>query len=213
MVLYEIGTKEVDLKSEKEVAITIAEEDFEILKNAEYRLCFAKKVNDTYNVVWQSYKQYFEINQFAWKPVFEIFCTMKFQAGVQVIRATEVEKITLGQTIVLDENGRLGEPYTGGPYDSITLENDFGSISPAISQVSIGVNGLEEVTPIYVVQRPSICGKVILTPVDKVLIWFEQVIETSTMFSESRSKDTDVDLTFKSSEKRLYKEQEWSVPK
>jgi hypothetical protein len=210
-----IGTEEVDPKREKKVAITIAEEDFEALKNGEYRLCFAKKVNDTYNVVWQSYKKYLELGQFAWEPVFEIFCTNKPREGLQVTATTKPKKIALGQTIILDENGRLGEPYTGGPANSITLENDYGSVYPALSQLSIGISGLKEITPIYAAEKPALIGEINLIPVDEVLIWFEQPnIKTSTLFGESsirvvKTKKIEVDLTSRNAGKVLYKDQRW----
>jgi len=38
----------------KSVEVQIAPDDLEFLKTNQYKLCFAKKVNNTYTVVWQA---------------------------------------------------------------------------------------------------------------------------------------------------------------
>ncbi len=49
----------------KSVTITIATADFEILRTNGHALCFAKKVNGVFTVVWQSTMDYFENNIFS----------------------------------------------------------------------------------------------------------------------------------------------------
>src|SRR5208337_91068 len=53
----------------KSVTITIATADFEILRTNGYALCFAKKVNGVFTVVWQSTMDYFENNIFSCVPI------------------------------------------------------------------------------------------------------------------------------------------------
>ncbi len=47
-------------------------------------------------------------------------------------------------------------------------------------------------------------GECQLQPKEKVQIWFEQNIETDTMFSKARSKAVEIDLTLKNSTTVLY---------
>jgi hypothetical protein len=67
-------------------------------------------------------------------------------------------------------------------------------------------------TAIYVAQNQVVLGDTVLTPVEKVLVWFEQNIETSTMFSSSRSLEIEIDLTFSDSATRLYSNGRWQTP-
>ncbi len=202
-------------ETKKTVIIKIAEEDLMTLKTGEYKLCFAKKVeNNDYNVVWQSYEEYLSNNQFSWTPQYQIFGSNTFQEGEQVFESINPKNIRMGGQITLDEFGLFGEPSTGGPDDSITMHNEYGSIHPGLNQLSTGIHGTQESTPIYVAVNSAVKGDIILTPVDKVLVWFEQNVETSTMtmFNSSHSKLIDIDLTNSSSATRKYENQEWIIP-
>ena len=85
----------------------------------------------------------------------------------------------------MDTSGLLDAASTGGPSTSINLLNNYGPIHPGINQLSQSSMGVSMSTPIYVAQEEVVLGDVYLTPVEKVLMWFEQNIETSTMFSDS----------------------------
>lgn len=67
-------------------------------------------------------------------------------------------------------------------------------------------------TPIYVAQDQVVLGDVTLTPVEKILVWFEKDIETSTMFSDSKSGSIEIDLTLIDSATRLYTGGGWTTP-
>lgn len=197
----------------KSVTIQIAPNDFNMLKDAKYKLCFAKKVNSTYNVVWQSYGDYLTRNAFSWTPQYQIFGSNNFQAGVQVsVDTYPPAPIGLGETVVLDKNGMLGTPFTGGPSTGITLSNQFGGIHPGLSSVSTGVHGKTVVTPIYVAADPIVIGPDVLTPRETVQVWFQQDVVTSTIFSSARSNSVEIDLTTSDSATWQYKDQQWSVP-
>lgn len=201
--------------TQKKVTIKIDHEDLRLLKNSAYRLCFAKKVGEhDYNVVWQSYTDYLPSNTFSWTPEYELFGSNEFESNVRVDVSTNIVRIGLGETSLLDDVGVLGEPATGGPSTSITLRNEFGPIHPGINQLSkssIGGGGAVS-TPIYVAENQVVTGDTELTPVEKVLVWFEQNIETSTMFSKSRSKAIEVDLRDTDSATRLYSKGAWTTP-
>ncbi|WP_256219546.1 hypothetical protein [Pseudomonas sp. PAMC 26793] len=197
----------------KSVKIQIAPGDLETLKNAEYKLCFAKKVGDNaYNVVWQAYGKYAFTTSFSWVPQYQLFGTNSFDASVQVDVSTNLVDIGLGETSVLNKVGTLEEPRTGGKSTAITMINNYDTIHPGVNQVSTGVDGKLVSTPIYVATEEVVKGTVELEPVEKVLVWFEQKIQTSTMFSSSRSQSVEIDLTKNDNAVRLYSDGKWSTP-
>ena len=200
------------LATHKEVLIEIAEDDLETLKGSNYKLCFAKKVGDTFNVVWQSYTDYLISNRFSWTPMYQLFGTNTFESDVTVVATTNVRDIGLGEQSTLSRAGVLSPAATGGPDTAITLINEYGSIHPGVNQLSTGLDGTQESTAIYVAEAAMVQGNAELTPKESVLVWFEQNVETSTMFSTARSNSVEIDLTFESEAVRLYQDQQWSTP-
>lgn len=198
--------------AQKTVRIEIDTSDLEELKGANYKLCFAKKVGDDYDVVWQSYTKYLPSNTFSWTPQYQLFGANVFNDRVNVEVSTNLVSIGLGETCILDSAGVLLDPSTSGPTDSITMNNKFNLIHPGIKQLSTGIDGAQISTAIYVAPKPAVMGPVVLTPVEKVLVWFEQDIVTSTMFSDARSNAVEIDLTLSDAQTRLYKDQQWSKP-
>lgn len=107
----------------KSVYIKIDPTDLESLKHDKYKICFAKKVANTYDVVWQSYDKFLAGNTFSWIPMYQLFATNTFSGGVQVRADADPVSITLGEQATLDDAGALGPAVSGGPTDSITLKN------------------------------------------------------------------------------------------
>jgi hypothetical protein len=200
--------------AEKTVTVEIADGDLATLKGGEYKLCFAKKVGTSdYNVVWQSYDQYISANEFSWVPTYQIFGTNTFKASVTVKATTKYMPIGIGQQVTLDKNGLFGKVSSNSKNpESLLLNNDFGKIHPGVNQMSTGLDGEQINTPIYVATQVAVAGATVLTPVELVLVWFEQNIQTSTMFSGSRSREIEIDLTNSASETRLYEKGVWSTP-
>ena len=198
--------------AQKTVTIEIAPGDLTLLKKSGYKLCFAKKVGTAdYNVVWQSYVAYLSNNEFSWTPLYQLFASNLFKENVQVKVSTNIVNIGLGQTSTLDEHGLLSPAITGGPDTSMTFVNDYAPIHPGINQLSTGIDGNQVSTPIYVAVDPVVTGKTVLTPVETILVWFEQNVQTSTMFSTSRSKAIEIDLTFDNTAGRLYEGGQWKT--
>ncbi|MGH6800455.1 MAG: hypothetical protein ACRECZ_03385, partial [Methylocella sp.] len=168
--------------------------------------------NAEYNVVWQAYHDYLESNEFSWTPQYQLFGSNQFQDNLTVKVSAKPVNIGLGETTVLNENGRLSPPKTGGPPTSLNLDNQYGSIHPGVNQLSTGIFGEEVSTPIYVATSAIVKGPTSLTPVESVLVWFQQDIETSTMFSSSRSKSVELDMTKINEATRLYTDQKWITP-
>ena len=197
--------------TEKTVIIQIAEEDLVTLKDNNYKLCFAKKVNDTYNVVWQSLGDYLVTNSFSWVPMYELFASNTFESEVTVEVTTNIVDIGLGEESTLNSAGLLSDPVTGGPSDSVTMINEYGPIHPGMNQLSTSAEGTIS-TPIYVAEYQAVLGSVELTPIEYVMVWFEQNIETSTMFSTARSNSIEINMTGVDEQTRLYENGTWSTP-
>jgi hypothetical protein len=194
----------------KKVNIRIALKDLINLKKARYKLCFAKKIgNKRYNVVWQSYSDYLTNNSFSWTPQYALFGSNTFRDDIQVRVSTRTVAIGLGETSILDQYGVLRNPKTGGPTTGFTMDNRFGSIHPGVNQLSTGIDGKTVSRPIYVSENPIVKGEVVLKPVEKILVWFEQYIKTGTMFSRARSRKVEIDLTVGNIASWKYKDQKW----
>ncbi len=198
--------------TQKTVNITITSDDLTFLKDNQYRLCFAKKVNNTFDVVWQSYQEYLDNNSFLWTPVYQLFGSNEFAGDVLVKVQTNTVNIDLNQQATLDKEGVLGPASTGGTTTGITLVNNYGPIHPGLNQLSTGIGGTQESTPIYVAPDQIALGSDLLTPIDEVLVWFEQNIETSTMFSDARTRSTTIDMTNTNTQTRLYSGGKWTTP-
>lgn len=161
----------------KSVQIEISADDLSFLKTNDFALCFAKKVGSSggegvYNVVWQSLTKYLGGNTFSWTPQYQLFGTNTFAENVKVVAQTPPQQVGLGEQCVLDSSGNLGPASTGGPDISITLINQFGTIHPGLNQLST-LNGVTNVTPLYVAQQAIPLGSAVLTPIESVLVWFE----------------------------------------
>lgn len=201
------------LAVQKSVRIEIALEDLKDLKENGYRLCFAKKVAEgDYNVVWQSYDKFVATNTFSWTPMYQLFGSNTFKDNIEVDVSSNVVDIGIGETSLLDDNGILNQPKTKGKPTAITLDNQYGSIHPGLNQVSTGINGKLICTPIYVAPKAMVSGVAELTPVESVLVWFEQNIVTSTIFSTARSRAIEINLTTVNSATRKYQAQKWVTP-
>jgi hypothetical protein len=200
----------------KSVTIQIAAADFELLRAGNYMMCFARKVNDTYDVVWQGYSQYLTINHFSWPFAGQqLFATNSFVPGGKVIVETDAVDIGLGQQATLDAAGVLGPAANGGPSDGITLINNFGPIHPGLIGMSTGPDGIQAQLPMYVEPAAIETGSDLLKPADVVKVWFEQDIAAGTMLAPDAliavSHAVEVDLTAADTATRLYQNGSWST--
>lgn len=195
----------------KTVKVEIADNDFKTLKNGGYSLCFAKKVGDeAYNVVWKAEADYLKNNKFTWVPMYQIFGSNVFEASVTVEVSTELRDIKLGQQCVLSKIGSLEAAKTGGESNALNFINQFMPIHVGVSQVHM--EGATMVaTPIYLSKEPVVIGSAALKPVEKVLIWFEKNVQTSTMFNNITSAHCEVDLTLDSEASVLYEDGCWKT--
>lgn len=197
----------------KSIKISIDTTDLPLLKQEEYRLCFAKKTADAdYNVVLQSYKKYTATNTLLLIPLFHIFCCNRFTNGGSVDAATSVSDINVGDTAILNEYGVFTTSVQGGKSTAITLKNEYGQMHPGLNQLFRGIDGTTIAAPFYVAKNPMPPGSIELTPVDKVLVWFEKDIKESTMFTNPRSLAVEIDLTATDTATRHYNKRGWTTP-
>lgn len=193
----------------KSVVVSIAPQDQINLKKNGYNLCFAKIVNGVANVVWQSQSptQWIARNEFSWVPLYEVYGAQSFQSSVQVSETTTPVPIQLGDTTLLTEYGIFNPATEAGPSTAVTITNQFTLITIGMSQVADGVSN-----PIYVSPNQAETGIVTLTPVDQIMVWFDQELTTSTMFSNAVSMSTMVDLTNVNSAAIMYQAGNWLNP-
>lgn len=199
--------------STKTVNIKISDEEIKNLKENDYKLCFAKKIGGTeYDIVWQAYSSFLSKNVFSWTPEYQLFGSDNFISGTTVATQTNNMIIGLGKTSILDKNGLLNTPTSGGQIDSIAMDNKYGNIYPGVNQMSTGIDGSKNSTPIYVAQKASIKGiTTSLTPMDKIIVWFQQGVETSTMFSDAVANPEEIDFSTADSVTRLYSNGQWTT--
>lgn len=182
----------------KKVTIKIDSQRMADMKTNNYRLCFAKKVGDAaYNVVWQSFdkQQYYANNEFSWEPMYEIFCTKTYEESVTVKVTTNTVAIGLGEICTLDEAGNISDAQTGGSKLSLNLINNNSDFHVGVNQLATDLLGKRVSSPIYLSKDFAVKGEVNLVPKEKVLVWFQQNIETSTIFGKVTSVTQEIDLT------------------
>ena len=196
----------------KSVNVEINTKDLIRLKDSGYRMCFAKKVGtEDYNVIWQSYNDFSENNNFSWTPEYQVFRTDNFEAEVTVKVSSNPKDIGLGDYTVIDKYGILSDPVTGGDEASINVHNEYKPTHIGISQISTGIHGEKISTPIYVSQNECMTGDAKFKPVEKVMVWFEYNAETSIMFTDMKSEGKEIDLTTKNEATVRYENGKWLV--
>lgn len=187
---------EVIIMSKKSIVVKLDADSLQELKQSGYSLCFAKKVNDDYDVVWQSSTKYLSKNTFSWEPEYAVFGTNTYETSIKVEADTDVVSAELGQQCTLDANGIMKSAITGTNPLGVTVENQYGPIHFGMSQVCI-IDGKEQITPIYVSKESRTTGEIVLTPKEKVMVWFEANVETSTIFEDAKTNAIEIDLTNK----------------
>ncbi|MEH2482876.1 hypothetical protein V1282_006233 [Nitrobacteraceae bacterium AZCC 2146] len=197
----------------KSVIIQIANADLELLRRNRYSLCFAKQMSDTFGVVWQCYPIYLSANEFSWTSSYQLFGAKTFSPGRSVAVDTNLVDIALGQQSTLDATGHLEPAVQGGPPDSITMVNNRGPIYPGLSGLSAGLDGVQRMTPIFMVPIAIATGGVgVLTPTENLLVWFQQNIDAGTIFSQPAPGAVKIDLAGVDTATRRYQNGSWLDP-
>ena len=205
------------------IQIDVDEDMLPVLKKSGYVLCIATRVEEgTYNVIWHASSGFMNTNHFSWTHDYDLFATNVPFAPKSVVRpSTTPVSIRPGEQAVLAESGVLGSAVAGGPATGITLVNRSGTISPGLQQTATGLDGTTSTSVTWVAPNPIVRGTATLTPVDKVLIWFEQGATTGAMFStpqilalvttDAVSESIELDLTSVASAGCRYSDEKWTA--
>ena len=203
---------DLDVSTLKTLIVEITSDDLIMLQGEGLKLNIAIKVNNTFDVVWQSISNYESSNTYQWSQDFQVFASNEFQEDVTVESETNLVNVELGQEVTLNPIGVLGPAMDGGPAGSISFINDFGPIHPGLSQQLTDPAGVQEILPAYISPNLIVPGiDELLTPIDEVMVWFEDT-ETGTMFSDPRSNPFVADLTEINELTVLFSNGEWSIP-
>ncbi|KIK52884.1 hypothetical protein GYMLUDRAFT_250863 [Collybiopsis luxurians FD-317 M1] len=180
--------------------VTIDTSQLPDLKKSGYHLCLARKVGDTYNVIWKGDKQFLMSNEFQWTQRYRVFASKAFEEGTLVRAASNEEDIEYKQECLFDEYGVMQSARDDpeGKEGTFDIVNKYGIINFA---VSAEVNG--EYSVIY--NTPdAIKGNVALTPINQVRVWFGLKAETGTMFVDISGEYIDVKYGDKYTKEILY---------
>jgi hypothetical protein len=193
----------------KSVTIQIDAGDYKILKAGHYMLCFAKKIEDTYAVIWQSYDNFFAESSFSWLPSYQLFGASTFNP---IAGQTNAVNIMVGQQATLDSSGTLGSAVEGGAPDQITMINNYGPIYPGLNCTSTGPDGVQRTTPVFAARDPIVLGVEQLKPTEQVKVWFQQHGASSMLLYRAISNAVEIDLTTLDSATLIFQNGSWVTP-
>jgi len=164
------------------------------LKENKYHLCISKKVNDTYNVVWNSTILFPCNNVFEWTEQYGVFGSSKNQTGHVVKNSTNIRNIQLGQTSTLndlcDMSPAQGKPHPSGGH--FTVSNRCVGCEMYIGTAQ-SINGSKK-TPTFLSDNGK-SSQTILFPTNSVQVFFHQSFKTGTLFKEPVKVPTEVVFT------------------
>lgn len=208
----------------KTLTIIIGNADLGVLRTSDYLLCIAKGMDgQQYDIVWQAFAEYLANNTFSWTPDYNLFIATSFKDGATLKPSSESDAIKIGQQTTLSNLGIFSPPITGNYPNALIMVNQYGNIYPGVIQSSTGIDGKTNRTPAYISQTPNVKGVIQFQPVEKLLVWFEQSVETSNMFSvppitdpssalisSAQSFAIEVDMTKTDTATIMYENSEWS---
>jgi len=193
------------------LTIDLEEKAFRTLKENNYHLCISKKVNSTYNVVWNSMILFPCNNVFEWTEQYGVFGSSKNQTGHVVKNSTNIRNIQLGQTSTLNDHCDM-EPAQGKPDPSrahFTVSNHVGcGVYVGTAQ---SINGSKKI-PTFLSDNGKY-SQIILFPTNSVQVFFHQSFKAGTLFKEPVQAPTEVVFTPETaSQRRLFNNNlEWIV--
>ncbi|KZV84473.1 hypothetical protein EXIGLDRAFT_700424 [Exidia glandulosa HHB12029] len=165
------------------------------MKDMEVNLCVAKKVNDSYTVVFNSKDRDYDFqNEFKWSDQYKVGAIAKFDAGESLLTVAASRKVPIafGQTVVRNENGTLEN--AAGPIDtkksSFAVDNRGGMTSVVVDQL-IGTTH----KTIWADPKGMPAANIELTPQPKVMVFFHKIMKSGVMFAEVKGRTIEVDFS------------------
>lgn len=202
----------------KELVIEIGTNEYKVLKDNGYYLCIAKKVDDDkFNVIWQAYNDYSQSNKITWNKKYKIFASLSREDRKKVFANVSPEEISFGQEILLEAQGCFGAISQSREKDSIGMINQYQPVYPGLYQECTDIHGNTNSLPFYLSSNQSIPGSFRTKPVDKILVWFEQSVESGIAISRyttsakgiSESTSIQLDMQEKSSMEIAFEQYQW----
>ncbi|KAG7094770.1 hypothetical protein E1B28_005586 [Marasmius oreades] len=180
------------MSSQYRLTILISDDTFPALKKAGYRLCIAKEVNGKYDVAFQTVKEVAYQNDFEFEERFRIFGTRKFEVGENAQPFTRRVPILSGREVTLDVDGAFS--VVSGPVvpsKPFTVHNQYAY------PLHFGVDAVvdNDYNTAFVHEMAVLSGEIFVAPKKKLLIWFEQGLETGMMFTHTVSNSIRLDFT------------------
>lgn len=181
------------------ITVYIEEEQLKAQKDNNYSLYLAKKVNDSFTVIWQSkgaiatvnvpayqYHNEFDINT----PSYMVnYTNDPVQSGdVTFTSGGKNLSINTGQTTVLNANGIFEAAKNGGDPSDVLINNELQANPHEILLDSKGNN-------IWVNRESGMnIGTATITPKYEYQLWFGNIQETGSLIAENRSNIATVSL-------------------
>ncbi|KAG7094768.1 hypothetical protein E1B28_005584 [Marasmius oreades] len=180
------------MSSKYRLTIFISEDTFPALKKAGYRLCIAKEVNGKHDVAFQTVKDIVYQNDFEFDERFLIFGTKKFEVGETAQPFTRKVLIASGREVTLDVDGAFS--VVSGPVvpsKPFTVHNQYAY------PLHFGVDAVVDngYNTAFVHEMAVLSGEIFMAPKKKLLIWFDQGLETGMMFTHTVSNCMRLDFT------------------
>lgn len=205
----------------KELIVQIAEDDLKVLRENNYLLCVAKKMEDySYTVVWQAEKDFSQNNKMTWEDSYSMFASTSRTEGEVVFENILPVQIAQGERVILTSYGTFNGKEQGETTDCLEMRNQYKGIYPGVSVESKNFKGETLVTPFFLSPELSIPGVFKVKPVEQILVWFEQKIESGTvilleyknqMKYAARSNMIEVNLEKEDSVTLLFEDYAWKI--
>lgn len=174
----------------KELVIQITEADYKILRENNYTLCIAKKVEDCdFNVIWLAEKNYTQNNSITWDDKYSIFASKTMKKGQVVFENILPHEIQPGQRITLEKEGIWGNIESFGESDEMAILNQYMPVYPGLCQTCTNLSGTTSMIPFYLSPNLCIPGMFTVKPTGSIIVWFAQNVQSGLIISDKKYGD------------------------
>lgn len=185
--------------SSQQIVAYIEEEQLKAQKNNKYSFYLAKKVNDSFTVIWQSKGPVATVNNpsYQYKNTFDL-TTPSFMVNytndpvttgnVTFTSGGKNRSISTGQSTILDTNGTFSPPKNDTKPSDILIVNQLQANPHEILLDAKGQN-------VWVNRESGMnIGTATLTPKSEYQLWFGNLQETGSLIAQNLSYSTTVSV-------------------
>lgn len=185
--------------AQKKLKITFADEQMELLKRNEYKLCFARKIeNFAYNIVWKASSDFMVNTVFRWIDEYYLFASDAFAKSVNVndISTSNLVNIHTGEQSTLNSSGILSQPSSSDITSGFTINNASLPIHAGISQVCFDKNQNLICSPVFLSETEILPQmRRTFVPDGNLLVWLDADLETGIIFQNMPSQSIEIDFS------------------